>query len=228
MRLIDVKYILLKKFVGKFPLWLSGLWTQLASSDPALLCLWRREAATALIWPLSWELPCAADVALKKKKNAVGEQVIHVVWYYQILSFNIKIYTFTLKRIVGYCLNQMPELSFIKSGTKWHHSASWCDAVITIFVIEKWSTLNLITRKQSDKSRMWDSLSDNCHGLLKKSMLKGKKRKNVTFKFKTTNGLCQLKMQWMNVDGILGLNKGKNIYKRNVGAARTIWMWLVY
>ena len=37
-----------------------------------LLCLWlwHRPAATAPIWPLAWELPFAAGVALKKKKNA--------------------------------------------------------------------------------------------------------------------------------------------------------------
>ena len=37
------------------------------SSDPALLWLWL--AAIALIRPLAWELPCAADAALKKKKK---------------------------------------------------------------------------------------------------------------------------------------------------------------
>ena len=34
-----------------------------------LLWLWRRTAATALIRPLSWELPYAAGVALKKEKK---------------------------------------------------------------------------------------------------------------------------------------------------------------
>ncbi len=38
-------------------------------SDPALLWLWRRPAATPLIPPLVWELPYAAGVALKKKKK---------------------------------------------------------------------------------------------------------------------------------------------------------------
>ena len=37
--------------------------------DPALLWLWCRSAATALIWPLACELPCAANAALKKKKK---------------------------------------------------------------------------------------------------------------------------------------------------------------
>ena len=37
-------------------------------SDPALL--WCRLAATAPIQPLSWELPYATDMTLKKKKKA--------------------------------------------------------------------------------------------------------------------------------------------------------------
>ena len=36
-------------------------------SDPVLLWLWRRPAATVLIRPLAWEPTCAATAALKKK-----------------------------------------------------------------------------------------------------------------------------------------------------------------
>ena len=36
-------------------------------SDLALLWVWRRLAATALIGPLAWEPPCAKRVALKRK-----------------------------------------------------------------------------------------------------------------------------------------------------------------
>ena len=39
------------------------------SSDPTLLWLWRRPAATALIRPLAWELPYAEGVALKRQKD---------------------------------------------------------------------------------------------------------------------------------------------------------------
>ena len=39
------------------------------SSDPALLWLWHRPAAVALIQPLAWELPCTLGAALKKNKN---------------------------------------------------------------------------------------------------------------------------------------------------------------
>ena len=36
--------------------------------DLALPWLWGGMAATAPIWPLAWELPCAVSVALKKKR----------------------------------------------------------------------------------------------------------------------------------------------------------------
>ena len=38
-------------------------------SDLALLWLWHRLAATALIRPLAWEPPYAADATLKKKRQ---------------------------------------------------------------------------------------------------------------------------------------------------------------
>ena len=38
--------------------------------DPALLWVWRRLAATALIRPLAWEPPYAAGAALKRQKKA--------------------------------------------------------------------------------------------------------------------------------------------------------------
>jgi len=38
-------------------------------SDPALLWLWYRPAAVALIRPLAWEPPYAAGVALEKAKR---------------------------------------------------------------------------------------------------------------------------------------------------------------
>ena len=38
------------------------------SLDPALLWLWRRPAATALVGPLAWEPPYAGE-ALKKRKR---------------------------------------------------------------------------------------------------------------------------------------------------------------
>ena len=38
-------------------------------SDPALLWLWLRPTAVALIRPLAWELPHAMSVALKRPKK---------------------------------------------------------------------------------------------------------------------------------------------------------------
>ena len=60
------------------------------SSDPTLLWLWRRLAATAPTRPLAWELPCAMGTALektesqkkKKKKRHVG-----FVWFGVVLPF---------------------------------------------------------------------------------------------------------------------------------------------
>ena len=48
-------------------------------SDPALLWLWRRPAATAPIEPLAWEPPYAAGVAqemAKKKKKKLKATLI--------------------------------------------------------------------------------------------------------------------------------------------------------
>ena len=39
------------------------------SSDPELLCLWRRLAVKAPIRPLAWEPPYAAGTALEKAKR---------------------------------------------------------------------------------------------------------------------------------------------------------------
>ena len=44
--------------------------------DPALLCLWRRPAAIAMIQPLAWELPDATGVALKSKKKLEKKEQI--------------------------------------------------------------------------------------------------------------------------------------------------------
>ena len=43
-------------------------------SDPALLWLWHRPAATAPIQPLAWEPPYAAGAALEKAKRQKKEK----------------------------------------------------------------------------------------------------------------------------------------------------------
>ena len=46
--------------------------------DPALLWLWCRPAATALMRPLAWEPPYAAGVALKiKNKQTNKKKTLH-------------------------------------------------------------------------------------------------------------------------------------------------------
>ena len=45
-------------------------------SDLALLWLWRRPAATALMGPLAWEPPYAAHAALKKKDNKNKNMIV--------------------------------------------------------------------------------------------------------------------------------------------------------
>ena len=50
------------------------------SSDPELLWLWLRSAATGLTSPLAWDAPCAVDVALKRpKKKKKSEFQLHLL-----------------------------------------------------------------------------------------------------------------------------------------------------
>ena len=44
-------------------------------SDPALLWLWHRPAAIAVIRPLAWELPYAMGKALKKAKRKKRQEI---------------------------------------------------------------------------------------------------------------------------------------------------------
>ena len=48
-------------------------------SDPALLWLWRRPAATAPIRPLAWEPPHAMGVALKRQKDQKKKKILHLL-----------------------------------------------------------------------------------------------------------------------------------------------------
>ena len=79
--IIAFEKIQIKNTVAEFPLWCSRLrsggisvavcvWSSARhSSDPTLLWLWCRSAATAPIRPLDWEPPYASGVALKDKKK---------------------------------------------------------------------------------------------------------------------------------------------------------------
>ena len=54
--------------------------------DLALLWLWHRPAAVALIWPLAWENPYASGAALKKSKDNL--QVLYLIFQQQIHLFS--------------------------------------------------------------------------------------------------------------------------------------------
>ena len=49
-------------------------------SDPALLWLWHRPEATALIRPLAWEPPYAAGADLGKKKSKIKVSLLMNVY----------------------------------------------------------------------------------------------------------------------------------------------------
>ena len=51
------------------------------SSDPVLLWLWSRLAATAPIQPLAWKLPYAAGTALKSQKKKEEEATCGTIRY---------------------------------------------------------------------------------------------------------------------------------------------------
>ena len=56
------------------------------SSDLALLWLWHRLAATALIQHLAWEFPYATAVALKRQKNKNKKEL----YCYSLLLYSYK------------------------------------------------------------------------------------------------------------------------------------------
>ena len=62
--------------------WIPGLaqWVK----DPALLWLWCRSAATALIPPLAWELAYAVGAVLKKKFLIVNTVLLFIHFFMNI------------------------------------------------------------------------------------------------------------------------------------------------
>ena len=60
-------------------------------SDPALLLLWCRPAATAPVERLSWEPPYAAGVALKKKKKKKEKKRIERIILYYFLQIYVNV-----------------------------------------------------------------------------------------------------------------------------------------
>ena len=58
-------------------------------SDPKLLWLWRRSAATAPIQHLAWELSCATGAALKNKKCVLGQIFFHLSLHFKNLRLTL-------------------------------------------------------------------------------------------------------------------------------------------
>ena len=54
--------------------------SSLIGRDPALPRLWRRPVATALIWPLAWELPYATGYGSSKKKIKKKKKASRDIW----------------------------------------------------------------------------------------------------------------------------------------------------
>ena len=61
-------------------LWAKDLALPWCGSDPALLWLWYRLAAIALIRPLAWELPYAMRMALKKSTHTKKRKCHNKEW----------------------------------------------------------------------------------------------------------------------------------------------------
>ena len=69
-------------------------------SDPTLLWLWRRPAATTWIGPLSWETPYATGVALKSKQQ---QQQLNRTTSYKLRDSSIILKMNTPKSHTNFC-----------------------------------------------------------------------------------------------------------------------------
>ena len=68
--------------------------------DPALLWLWPRPAATALIQPLAWKPPYAKGVALKRQKKKERNLKIKKKTFVQFgISYKDSFFLFEKKKI---------------------------------------------------------------------------------------------------------------------------------
>ena len=70
------------------------------SSDPSLLWLWCRTAAAALIGPLAWEPPYAADAALKRKNKKTTKKRMQFCLPLYFITFPLKL---AVKMTMGIC-----------------------------------------------------------------------------------------------------------------------------
>ena len=83
-------------------------------SDPKLLWLWLRPAATAPVRPLAWEPPYAAGVALKKKSTKV-----HKSCFVQQLFFESSVCWTLHQEGFFFFLKNIPSLEFLL----------WCNGI---------------------------------------------------------------------------------------------------
>ena len=73
------------------------------SSDPELLWLWHRPAATALIRRLAWEPPYAAGVTLKGKKTKNKPKLILKSIVFLYFFSNISLLVYRNQKLISEC-----------------------------------------------------------------------------------------------------------------------------
>ena len=91
-----------------------------SGSDPALLWLWCRPAAVALIRPLAWEPPYAMSAALKTKKKKNLLVKLYKVFKIQVTSF------LTIVFFLLFSVQWMPGLwPFLLIPSIWPQELMW-------------------------------------------------------------------------------------------------------
>ena len=96
-------------------------------SDPTLLWLWHRPAAVAPIGPLAWELPYAANAALKgKKKNLYRDLRTTEKLWIGLLAYNYEITVYLHGCIVAFENNAFYSYQRHEEGF-WEERSSYQD-----------------------------------------------------------------------------------------------------
>ena len=93
------------------------------SSDPALLWLWRRLVATAPTGPQAWDPPCAAGVALKRKKE-------NDRWHERLRNKRQRMIAYWMERLV-----------VIWDGLGTHNGGKIWDNSWNLWGTQRWSSL---------------------------------------------------------------------------------------
>ena len=100
------------------------------SSDPSLLWLWRRPAATALIRPLALEPPHAVGAALEKAKRQKKE--------YEFLEFPSWLSEMNLTGIMRMQVRSLASLSGLRiqcCSELWYRSQMWLRSGIAVALV---------------------------------------------------------------------------------------------